>query len=265
MKTRIVLLFASFLGVCTNERADALTVYLGSDAKNEIAVSLYELPPVPPAGVFDHSDSGWSCGDPMTAQRVALDPGYFPGTQEPLGVVSDGSGGVYLLWDEYAGQLTDRCRIQHLNAAGDRLWLAEGIIVHDAPYTERPQLASDGAGGVFVVHTGPDVSERLQRFDSAGNRLFGPQGVVLVQCCNQYPWSEFIADGTGGVFYLWVTWDEPQTVRVHHVDANGTQLWGGHQRRAGRDLHCCGNERRDGHGGRSGRTLLRLCGEDPER
>lgn len=72
--------------------------------------------------------------------------------QTPPHVVADGSGGVYVVWDDIAGNY--RTFVQHLTAFGvpQAGWPVNGVAVAATPRSQyRPAICSDGAGGAIVA------------------------------------------------------------------------------------------------------------------
>jgi len=93
-----------------------------------------------------------------------------PGSDFPVTIAPDGSGGMYLAWEWQIG--TSYAMAQHLTASGAVApgWLPGGIEV--SPGTSGhfdPQVASDDAGGAIVVWEAAVVHDLLaQRFQTDG-------------------------------------------------------------------------------------------------
>lgn len=81
------------------------------------------------------------------------------GKQERPSIVTDGSGGAVLAWpDARAGQAEGAPRdlfVQRLSGVGLPQWTADGVrVTHNTAAQTRPPLATDGAGGAFVLASG---------------------------------------------------------------------------------------------------------------
>ncbi len=179
----------------------------------------------------------WTCADPITSVLVADDP---PGLQQfsiqsPRGVVADLNGGVFIAWTESSGQTSDRVRLQHLDADGNRLLGDQGMIALDEPSTgSLIWLLPDSTGGVILLHHGNDAHVRAHRFDSSGNRLWGPRGVPVLpfDCENAETNTAMVhSDQAGGFYFLWrkklFVIGQPDEVWVNHIAPDGQQAWGG--------------------------------------
>jgi hypothetical protein len=162
---------------------------------------------------------GWPAnGLPITAAE---------GTQRYPTMAPDGVGGAFVAWPD-GGKL----RIQHLTETGAVAlgWPATGRVAADAVVGAPAPTAPDGAGGVYVVWTGPDTAP-----GSASLRLIriGPDGGVspgwpvdgLTIGVPGDPWAvDLVSDGEGGAFVGWTAWPEPQPhlLLIHRIAGDGT-------------------------------------------
>ena len=123
-------------------------------------------------------------------------------------ILPDGTGGAFVAWEDHrAGGATGLdIYAQRLDANGDRLWLSTGVPVCTAvDEQQRPQVASDGAGGVLVGWAdGRDISytdAAVQRLAGDGTAQWKPDGVVLrgsnVDLNNPI---SFCSDNAGGAY-----------------------------------------------------------------
>lgn len=74
-------------------------------------------------------------------------------------VKSDGTGGVFLVWEDYRNNLPGLRHgdvyVQRLTSAGEIAagWPVDGLAATSAPgFETRPSVASDGSGGAFLVY-----------------------------------------------------------------------------------------------------------------
>ncbi len=66
-------------------------------------------------------------------------------------IVSDGSGGAIITWQDYRAGSYD-IYAQRVNASGVVQWMTDGIAVCTAGYDQTyPQIVSDGSGGAIVT------------------------------------------------------------------------------------------------------------------
>lgn len=178
--------------------------------------------------------ANWSCDDPLTSLSVNdLPTDYFVSGDWARAVVPDQSGGIYVTWEEDASTTVARCRIQHLDSNGNRLWGAEGLALIDMDDQHTPGLVVDPAGGVFAYVASsptpePNFEVRMQHFGPGGERQWGTFGRVVYQACGISAYRPYIVtDGANGFFLSVVTTPTPNQVRIQHISSSGQLLWGG--------------------------------------
>ncbi|MBA8887413.1 hypothetical protein FHW12_001627 [Dokdonella fugitiva] len=179
----------------------------------------------------------WGSG---TAVRVFgagnLQAGYYP----PF--IADGAGGG-VFWDYDAIGLVQNARVQHLDASGNLLLGANGVLATtDTANSHLGTVASwDAASGsIYVVWNdylnsgGSDYDGvSAQRIDSSGARMWGDTGKVLVPLTDSTDGTHVISQLTAlptpdGVLAGWVTGAIPaadQPLTVARLDAAGDYVW----------------------------------------
>ncbi|MBI3194567.1 MAG: T9SS type A sorting domain-containing protein [Ignavibacteriae bacterium] len=152
-------------------------------------------------------------------------------------VVNDGTGGVIVTWQDYrnSGDYDD-IYAQRINAAGIEQWTLNGIGVYKGyQEQEAPKLVSDGAGGAIIVwqdkRNYPSATSYYniyaQRINSAGERQWDTNGVVI----NSQPIYEqnysIISDGAGGAIISWCDGrNYPEhDIYAQRVNASGVVQW----------------------------------------
>jgi len=143
-----------------------------------------------------------------------------PGTQEYVGITSDGAGGAIIAWRD-GNSSTGRMRARRVRDGGILAWDSSMVVC--ASLGIVPSLVSDAAGGAIIV-SGNHANESLffaqaQRIDSVGtiqwtyNLGYGANPDVA-------------SDGAGGAFLAWVKYHSPGTnVYLQHFDGAGAR-WG---------------------------------------
>jgi hypothetical protein len=155
-----------------------------------------------------------SDGDPVCVVR---------GDQDPLVAVSDGAGGVILVWHDY------RCGssvfTQRIDAGGKFLWDVGGVAVAgSAEWQLDPVGTSDGKAGLIAAWRDGRGGNYAQRIDAAGRPQWGPTGVPVG---SGYVTS-IDADGSGGaIFAAVVPWNLYSSVTAQRVDSTGALQWPG--------------------------------------
>jgi len=131
------------------------------------------------------------------------------GQKNPV-IVSDGSGGAIIAWEDYRNVTTAAdIYAQRINDVGIPEWNANGVCVSSGPIINmiNPDIVSDGYGGAVIVWQESDGSNwwiRAQRIGFNGNLLWvGAQ--TLSQGVKPKEFPKIINDGTG---YVIVTWQD---------------------------------------------------------
>jgi len=164
-------------------------------------------------------------------------------------VVGDSKGGAYVAWREMESWVPIDTGKQficmnYIDAQGNWMWngpygIELDLVLRDATKPDRPfdilleDLISDGQGGVIYcwidsyneTHLDSGVTVRVQRINSAGEKIWGNKGKLVN--IDHYPGrsSEFyakrlISDGRGGALVA-------NTQYAQRVDENGNSIWPG--------------------------------------
>ncbi len=148
------------------------------------------------------------------------------GVQERVELISDGSGGAFLVWEDKR-DIGD-IYAQHLNSSGVAQW-ADGILLIGDTYAQaHPQVVTDGAGGFYVSLYNTMQRAYIQRVSADGTLLFTGAGVLLGHNSPYYSNPKMVADGIGGAIIVWQSWRDSDHYEAYaqRVDRSGTLLWG---------------------------------------
>jgi hypothetical protein len=149
-------------------------------------------------------------------------------------IVSDGTGGAIIIWDESAGEYQD-VYAQRVSASGDLLWYPTGVPVCTAVGDQYyPVSTTDGAGGAIVAwvdrRVWGDSDVYAQRLDPSGNCLWTSDGVNLCTTAGEqgeiYGLS-VVPAGTNGAIVFFENY-LPYTrsdICAQMVDSGGSLLW----------------------------------------
>ncbi|MFZ5939799.1 MAG: T9SS type A sorting domain-containing protein [Bacteroidota bacterium] len=134
-------------------------------------------------------------------------------TSSQLGhkLVSDGEGGVFIGWDFSSGVSV----IQHLNAAGERIWSDNGVSPSGLRESRYIDLILDGEGGVITVWTGTSGDIMAQRVNATGESLWDERGAYICYAQGNQWEPKLTADDTGGAIAVW---DDYRNVDVNASD-----------------------------------------------
>ncbi|HZH65781.1 MAG TPA: hypothetical protein VEY10_12885, partial [Flavisolibacter sp.] len=126
-----------------------------------------------------------SNGAPQWAAEVAIH-GSQPNTQQAQVVTKDGTGGLFVVWEDPRVSTTDRnIYAQRIDNTGALLWGAAGLLVCNAVFNQlTPQLTSDGAGGIAITWTDQrlgsgDGNIFAQRLSATGAEIWATNGVAV--------------------------------------------------------------------------------------
>lgn len=143
----------------------------------------------------------------------------------------DGSGGAVVVWKTGSGNLA----AQRLDANGERLWPAEGVLIESVEGVQSFQTASDGSGGVVVAwHIVNDAGESdiyAQRVSASGDVMWASGGKAVSTAPSEQYYLSATGDGSGGIIVVWQDlrnstrnegiWD----VYAQRISADGNDVW----------------------------------------
>jgi hypothetical protein len=126
-------------------------------------------------------------------------------------IVSDGSGGAVIAWEDPRNGSSYDLYAQRINAGGVIQWTVNGVAVcTQANNQGSPTIGSDGNGGAIIVwqdnrnnaSTGYDLY--AQHIDGTGSIQWTTDGVVISnQAGTQTNRESVISDGNGGAIIIW--------------------------------------------------------------
>lgn len=141
-------------------------------------------------------------------------------------VAADGSGGVFITWQDYRKGNEYDIYVQHLNASGapfSTAWTSNGVGVCVATRSQYyPTLVNDGAGGVFVAwqdyRTGTDNHIYAQHLSAQAGVVtnWPANGTPVCQAQYSQYYPVVAGDGGTGVF---VAWQDYRTGTTNHIYA----------------------------------------------
>lgn len=156
------------------------------------------------------------------------------GMQGNCSIVSDGVGGVVLVWDDgRSGSATD-IYAQRIDASGVAKWTSNGTVVSSASNIQtRPELIADGNGGAIMAwldyRNGTDFSVRdiyAQRIDAAGTSLWTSNGLAICTAPTNQQGYKLVSDGMYGAFFTWFdNRSGNNDVYLQYVNAGGTAIY----------------------------------------
>jgi hypothetical protein len=139
-------------------------------------------------------------------------------------IISDGTGGAYITWQEY---FNGRWRIfaQRVDSYIHSLWAVEGIVLNDetAGDQKNPRIMDAGSGDVVVawsneLHGGP-FSVHAQKLDAGGAILWNPDVTLIIPDGFYGNWDA-ACDGSGGVMAVIPKETTPGEVDIYAQSIN---------------------------------------------
>jgi hypothetical protein len=156
-----------------------------------------------------------------TAGSVGIADRAFPtytGTQD---IVTDGDGGVIVIWEEEGGQDADQVFAQRVNSKGNSVW-SKNTLVGTGTY-QYNSLRTDGSDGAFLALQSPDQGVTYQERVGQNGGLLG-----LTQ---YYTYS--VSDGSGGNISVSLVLVHPvmsspliyDILNIQRSDSEGSPVW----------------------------------------
>ena len=168
----------------------------------------------------------WS-GDPTENTAICTASGY----QEYAAMVSDGSGGAIITWEDKRSGTYD-IYAQRVDSSGAPQWAADGVAICTASDWQRdPAIVSDGSGGAIIAwedrRSGTDWDIYAQRVDSSGTTQWIADGVAICTASEYQADPAIVSDVSGGAV---ITWRDRRSgtnydIYAQRVDSAGTLLW----------------------------------------
>ncbi|MBU8920285.1 MAG: T9SS type A sorting domain-containing protein [Bacteroidales bacterium] len=178
-------------------------------------------------------------GNSVWGEKLNLSPPDGPTDlgQQYSTLAPDGSGGVYVVWEDGRFGFDRRIFAQRVDSTGNSFWGGFGISIGSVRSADWqtgsfPKAHYDGQGGCIVVWKGEDQfgvdKIYLQRIDGVGNILWGTSGKVISETESVQTAPEAIINEEGNLIVTWVDYrlaeDRPR-VYAQKFNLSGNPLW----------------------------------------
>jgi len=154
------------------------------------------------------------------------------GEEQFVSLVSDGTGGAIITWEDMRDNSDPDIYTQRINASGEAQWTDNGVLICDAYSCVLPTSTSDGAGGVIITwmdfRDGSANHIYAQRIDANGDVQWPVNGVAI--CTIQYGGSHptIASDDAGGAVITWEDLREGSLnfeIYAQKINASGIVQW----------------------------------------
>lgn len=165
----------------------------------------------------------------------------YSDNQNQLQAISDGAGGVFIVWQDYRNNATSGIDIyaQRLSHNGESLWEENGMVICNAAGNQTvPLFVADGSGGFLVFWTdirGGDLDIYAQRVNSEGEVQWAANGVAVadgtgVQRFTYTHYRKFppiVPDNAGGAYFAYMSdADGDFDIYAQKINGSGSRQWG---------------------------------------
>ena len=152
-----------------------------------------------------------------------------PDPQEDPAIVSDGSGGAIIIWEDYRSGSAD-IYSQQVNQSGVPQWAANGVAVCTASNDQDyPAIASDGSGGAFIAwedeRSGIGEDIYAQRVNQSGVPQWTANGVAICTAIDNKWYPDISSDSSGGAIITWEDYRSGGDIYAQRLNPVGTPRW----------------------------------------
>lgn len=156
------------------------------------------------------------------------------GSQYGPRLISDGSGGAIIVWEDQRSDEGD-IRAQRVVAAGHVSWMKGGVRVCTASNAQySPKLTPDGSDGAIITWrderrgTGEE-DIYTQQIDSDGNVQWDENGIPISTTPGLKSPPDIVADGSGGAVICWIDnrdfTGSGERICAQRVNTYGHKIW----------------------------------------
>ncbi len=130
------------------------------------------------------------------------------GAQLSPTIVSDGSGGAIMAWEDDRSDAGD-IYAQSVNASGSPQWTANGVAICTATGAQySPSIVSDSLGGAIITwwdyRNGSNYDIYTQRVNASGLVQWTANGVAICTAGGSQEYPTIVSDGSGGAIIAWI-------------------------------------------------------------
>jgi hypothetical protein len=144
---------------------------------------------------------------------------------------TDGAGGAIITWQDKRGGVSNDVYAQRIDANGNALWPANGMVISNATGTQsNPKIEPDGSGGAYICwqdKRSGNFDVYAQRVSNNGTILWTANGVAI--CTNVGSQSAIDMTAKGGIDGAIIAWKDDRSgagdIYVRRINAAGAPQW----------------------------------------
>jgi hypothetical protein len=146
-------------------------------------------------------------------------------------IVSDGSGGAIVAWQDARSNVNYDIYAQRINSAGVAQWAANGVAVCIAASVQSAcAIVSDGTGGAVVSwmdgRSLANYDIYSQRLNASGSPQWMTDGVALCAAAGDQINAQMVSDGVNGAIVAWEDYRAmPPALYAQRVTSLGVAQW----------------------------------------
>ncbi|MDD8017510.1 MAG: T9SS type A sorting domain-containing protein [Bacteroidota bacterium] len=153
------------------------------------------------------------------------------GNQQSPTIVSDGSGGAIITWQDIRSGANYDIYAQKINASGAVQWSVDGVALCTATFAQSyPTIVSDGSGGAIITwydrRSGTHNDIYAQRINASGAVQWSADGVALCTATGDQNSPTIVSDGSGGAIITWYDYrGTSNDIYAQKINTSGAVQW----------------------------------------
>jgi hypothetical protein len=153
------------------------------------------------------------------------------GDQNSPAIVSDGSGGAIITWNDHRSSGSNDIYAQRVNASGVVQWTTDGVAICTAPADQgSPTIVSDGSGGAIIAFYNYPSSGNFdiyaQRVYASGVVQWTTDGVAICTTTGVQTTPTIVSDDSSGAIIIWYDYRSGSyDIYAQRVNASGAVQW----------------------------------------
>ncbi len=141
-----------------------------------------------------------------TANGVALC--VATGEQLFPAIVSDGTGGAIITWQDLRSGAVNNIFAQRINSFGSVVWTANGVTISAMTGLQSvPRIIGDGSGGAIITWedngSGLTLDIKAQKINGSGDVQWTANGIGISNTIGDQTNPKIVSDGFGGAIITW--------------------------------------------------------------